>query len=74
MIFGTIKFKCDNCGETFRGLNAEWRCTAIVAPVRCPSCGSWHTMPKGFWSPFSNKWIYKKIWKSIDENARISEL
>jgi len=74
MIFGTIKFKCDNCGETFRGLNAEWRCTAIVAPVRCPSCGSWHTMPKSFWSPFSNKWIYKRIWKSIDENARISEL
>ena len=63
MIFGITKFKCDNCGNVFRGLSAEWRCTVYVAPNRCPSCGSWHTMPKG-----SDKEVYKTIWESIDEN------
>lgn len=68
MIFGTTKFKCDNCRKTFRGVSGEWQGTAYVAPVRCPSCGSWHTMPKGFFGLFTNKSIYKKIWKTIDEN------
>lgn len=68
MIFGTTKFKCDNCGKTFRGVSGEWQGTAYVAPVRCPSCGSWHTMPKSFFGLFTNKSVYKKIWKSIDEN------
>ncbi len=68
MIFGTTKFKCDNCGKTFRGVSGEWQGTAYVAPVRCPSYGSWHTMPKGFFGLFTNKSVYKKIWKSIDEN------
>lgn len=67
MILGTTKFKCDNCGKTFRGVSGEWQGTAYVAPVRCPSCGSWHTMPKGFFGLFTNKSVYKKIWKSIDE-------
>ena len=70
MIFGMTKFKCDNCGKTFRGVSAEWQCTVYTAPVRCPKCGSWHTMPKSIFPFFTNKTVYEKIWKSIDENTK----
>lgn len=71
MVFGTTTFKCDNCGERFEGIAAEWCATANIAPVKCPKCGSMHTYPigirniMGILGPNS---IYKKIWSTMDEN------
>lgn len=58
------KFVCDDCGHKFEGMDCEYQATAITAPVRCPKCGSWHTMPSGW---FTNKSAYRDIWKRDDE-------
>lgn len=71
MLRGTTTFKCDNCGNTFKGLDMEWCATIFTAPVRCPKCGSMHTAPKGLFGTINP--IYRSLWKSIDERAEISE-
>lgn len=64
MLRGMTKFVCDDCGHKFKGMDCELWATAYTAPVRCPQCGSWHTMPAGW---FSDKSFYKDIWKRMDE-------
>lgn len=66
MFRGFCKFKCDQCGQVFMGMNCEYAATIYVAPVKCPNCGSWHTMPAGLLS-YLQKRIYKEIWKRCDE-------
>ena len=66
MIRGRIKFKCDKCGHTFEDFDIEWRATAYSQPMKCPNCGSYHTMPKSIlW--FLHRIVYKKIWNDMDE-------
>lgn len=68
MIFGTIPFYCNECGNRFMGVAAEWCATAFVSPVKCPKCGGWHTRP---WSllpaAIANK-KYQPIWDKIDKH------
>ena len=68
MVFGTTTFKCDECGNKFIGMAAEWNATALIAPMRCTKCGSMHTYPAGFWNPSGlfGPGIYNKIWESQD--------
>ena len=62
MIRGKTKFKCDDCGHTFKALDIEWQATTYSQPMPCPKCGSYHTMPKTIFS-FFDKWLYRKIWE-----------
>ena len=42
----------------------------LTEPQQCPACRSMHTRPP---YPFRlNKWIYEKIWESMDR-ARVKE-
>lgn len=69
MVFGTAKFKCDNCGERFEGVAVEWNATAYIAPVRCPKCGSMHTYPANIMNlggVFGPPPFYRAIWKNIE--------
>lgn len=66
MIRGMIKFKCDDCGEVFEGLDAEWRATSLTAPVKC-KCGSCHTYPYKMGAGVLNKVLYRKIWAELDK-------
>lgn len=67
MIRGTITFKCEECGEKFKGLDIEYMATVFSVPQQCPKCKSYHTMPAGI---FTDKSIYRKIWENQDkENA-----
>lgn len=68
MLRGITTFKCDECGHTFKGPDMEWRATVFTAPLQCPTCGSWHTAPRGLFG-ISNP-VYKGIWKSIDESNK----
>lgn len=65
MILGTTTFKCDNCGERFKGVAAEWNATAYIAPVRCPKCGSMHTYPANLGGVFGPPPTYMTIWNII---------
>ncbi len=72
MLVGTSKFICDECGEQFHGLAFEYRATCYLAPLHCPKCGSWHTMPyvSGIsrWLGLgSSKTIYRLIWADLDK-------
>ena len=69
MLRGITTFKCDNCGNTFKDFDFEYQATVFTQPMRCPKCGSMHTMPKSmfpFWSP--SKGIYRQIWENLDKN------
>ena len=65
-------FVCDDCGNKFKGLDCELGATILTAPVRCPKCGSMHTMPGGgkflFGKNNPYRIIYKKIWDSMDKS------
>ena len=65
MVFGTTTFKCDECGNQFVAMAAEWRATCFLIPMQCPQCGSCHTIPAGneIFRP-----IYKKIWENGDKS------
>ena len=65
MFRGMTNFVCDNCGHKFKGMDIEWRATALSQPLKCPNCGSCHTCPDSFLR--FNKIIYRNIWKQIDE-------
>lgn len=70
MIRGYKKFVCDNCGHKFRALDIEWQATIYSTPQVCPQCGSRHTLP---WSLFGwnlDKFVYKSIWKDMDEHEK----
>ena len=64
MLRGRTLFVCDECSNHFSGLDIEYQATVLSAPVRCPKCQSWHTMP--FLSQITQKHIYREIWKDID--------
>lgn len=66
MFRGMTTFVCDNCGHKFKGMNLEFNATALSQPLKCPKCGSYHTMPDIFLR-FLNKHVYKSIWKQMDE-------
>ena len=65
MLRGKISFKCDDCGHTFEAFDIEWRATVYSQPMRCPKCGSRHTMPK-FPLSFMEKEAYRKIWEEME--------
>lgn len=69
MVFGTAKFKCDNCGETFVSTAMEWNATVFLTPMPCPKCGSLHTYPSGTRNllGLTGPGFYKKIWEAIDK-------
>lgn len=66
MLRGTTKFVCDNCGNKFVSLDVEYMATTLSAPIKCPQCGSYHTMPGGIFSRLQ-KPLYVKIWNTIDK-------
>ena len=68
MIFGTTKFICDKCGSKFTSVAAEWNACAIIAPVKCPNCGSMHTYPFGVLDALKD--LYRKIWENIDKKSQ----
>ena len=72
MYRGMIKFVCDDCGHKFEGMDCEYCASVYTAPVKCPKCGSWHTMPSGINGSFKRK-IYNMIWESIDERQGNTE-
>ncbi len=59
-------FKCDACGHKFVGPDMEYAATIFSAPVKCPNCGSMHTMPSGLFKQLY-RGMYKSIWKSYDK-------
>jgi len=69
MLRGITRFKCDNCGKKFIGLDFEWCATALTAPVKCPKCGSMRTYPIGLlFGSNENKSLYKDLWELIEKN------
>lgn len=66
MLRGTTLFVCDNCSNKFKALDIEWRCTALSQPMKCPKCGSYHTMPSRIFG-FMSKSVYRSIWKQMDK-------
>lgn len=66
MLRGTTLFVCDNCGNKFTALDIEWLCTVLSQPMKCPKCGSYHTMPSSIFG-FINKSVYRTIWKQMDK-------
>lgn len=69
MIRGFTRFKCNECSKKFWGLAFEWRATALIAPLQCPQCKSFHTYPVGILGLGTGKAkLYKEIWESIDED------
>ena len=66
MIRGKTKFKCDDCGHTFKAFDIELAATVYSQPMPCPNCGSRHTMPKSLLS-FMEKGVYRKIWEQIEK-------
>lgn len=70
MLRGWSKFVCNECGHKFVGMDLEYQCTALSAPLKCPACGSWHTRPAWSWW---QKWVYKEIWKTQDEYRNKTE-
>ena len=65
MLRGITKFKCDDCGHTFKAFDIELAATVYSQPMPCPKCGSRHTMPKSLLS-FMEKGVYRKIWEMND--------
>lgn len=70
MMRGFIKFKCDECGNTFYAMDIEWNATAYSVPQKCPKCGSMHTMPVSLGSLLGKlnpeRKLYQKIWEEMD--------
>lgn len=66
MVRGIKKFKCDNCGHTFKDFDIEWCCSVFSAPCKCPKCGSFHTAPQGLFGVINP--IYRTVWESMDKN------
>lgn len=73
MFRGMTKFVCDDCGHKFKGMDCEYCATVFTVPVKCPECGSWHTRPFSGLFFSSNKYIYKEIWKTLDEKMNNTE-
>ena len=66
MIRGKTKFKCDDCGHTFKAFDIELAATVYSQPMPCPNCGSRHTMPVSFFGCTDRK-TYMKIWEMMDK-------
>ena len=67
MLRGITKFKCDDCGHTFKAFDIELAATVYSQLMPSPKCGSRHTMPKSLLS-FMEKGAYRKIWEQIDNS------
>lgn len=65
MIFGNIIFRCDECKRMFRGPLIEYGASALSWPLKCPRCGSNHTLPLTLLA-YVSKSVYKKIWADLD--------
>ena len=61
MIKGKTIFRCTNCHKVFVGIDVELMATALSAPIKCPKCGSDHTLPL-----FASKHLYKEIWEKMN--------
>ena len=71
MIRGIITFRCDQCNNTFKSLDIEWRATAYSQPATCPKCGSMNTYPDGIFPlRYLKKIAYRKIWRIIGDLDR----
>lgn len=70
MLRGITKFVCDDCGHKFIGMDCEFLASILTALAKCPKCGSWHTMPAGW---FGDKSLYSRIWKIGDERRSKTE-
>ena len=66
MLRGITKFKCDDCGHTFKAFDIEFAATVYSQPMPCPKCGSRHTMPVSFFG-CTDRETYKKIWEMMDK-------
>ena len=66
MIRGKTKFKCDDCGHSFKEFDRELAATAYSQPRPCPKCGSRHTMPVSFLG-CTDQETYKTIWEMMDK-------
>ena len=66
MIRGKTKFKCDDCGHTFKAFDIELAATVYSQPMPCPKCGSRHTMPVSFFG-CTDRETYMKIWEMMDK-------
>lgn len=67
MLRGTTRFVCDKCGNKFIEKDMEFMATTLSIPMKCPKCGSFHTMPSGLLR-IIQKPIYRKIWENMDKN------
>ena len=45
MIRGKIPFRCTDCHKVFIDVDIEWGATVFSVPMKCPKCGSTHTLP-----------------------------
>lgn len=63
MVRGMTTFKCDDCGNKFVAIDAEWQATVYTAPQPCPSCKSMHTYPIGLLRGLFGPGYYRTIWK-----------
>ena len=69
MLRGITKFKCDDCGHTFKAFDIELAATVYSQPMPCPKCGSRHTMPVSFFG-CTDRETYKEIWDMMDRRVR----
>ena len=71
MVFGTTRFRCNECGTRFVSTAMEWCASVFLTPMPCPKCGSLHTYPIGFTNLggiLGPNPVYRKIWESMDKN------
>lgn len=74
MYRGQETFICSECGNNFEAKMSDWNHRDIIAPAKCPNCGSWYTLPYT-WSDFPDAEelmleeieFYKPIWKQAAE-------
>lgn len=65
MLRGIRIFRCGKCKKIFWGFDTEWHAMVLLAPLKCPKCGSMHTKPL-----FEGKGIYEVIWKDLDAKTQ----
>ena len=64
---GIIRFRCDDCGKTFKAMDFEWMDTVYSQPMPCPHCGGWHTLPWHASLPLvGDRAAYREIWHYND--------
>lgn len=72
MIRGKMIFICTKCKKIFIAPDIEYCASVLSVPMPCPRCDSIRTMPLSLFY-FSQLFIYKKIWKQMEENRENRE-